>query len=254
MKKRYKNLLVSGCSFSANGQSGLPPTATSSGGCSFKEDPDYQVAQPLSWPGFVAQQLMVDSLVNTASCWHGNILIANSILECLNRFQYRSDDTLVLMNISEPSRLDLPCAYDHPEVDYTHIPWNNNLIPYSYFKKNLDSKIIPKIEKNVGLEQVEQLTSNYVEFLFNFLENRRIDFYFLTMTNFDDSCLHSVLNKFDSHWIKLTPGPSMYEYCRQTGTCVSDSDYHPNKLAHKQISNIVYNHINAQSEIHLSVL
>ena len=179
--------------------------------------------------------------MNTASSSHGNNLIANSILECLNKFQYDPADTLVVMNISEPGRLDLPCAYDHPDADTQNIPWDQTLIPYSYLA--MDSKIIKNTKKHIGLEQVEQLTSNSVEFLFNLLTNRQIDFFFLTMTDFNDSCLSAVLNKFSNHHVQLIPGPGMYEYCQQTKTYRSKTDGHPNKLGHKQIADIVYEQI-----------
>jgi hypothetical protein len=241
MKKQYKNLLVGGCSFSSDGIGGSPPTIDSAGGCSFIEYVDYATVQPRSWAGFLARHLGATSLVNTATSGHGNNLIANSILECINRFHYNSTDTLVVMNISEPGRLDLPCAYDHPDVDSQNIPWDPTLIPYSYL--NRSSKIIKTMEKNIGFDQIEQLTSNSVEFLFTFLESRSIDFYFLTMTDFGDSCLNTVLNKFNSHYIRLLPGPSMYEYCQQTKTCISKTDDHPNNLGHKQIADIIYEQI-----------
>ena len=84
MKKQYKNLLVGGCSFSADGVGGSPPTNTSSGGCSFIEDLDYTPAHPDTWPGFLARKLGVVSLINTASSGHGNNLITHSVLECIN--------------------------------------------------------------------------------------------------------------------------------------------------------------------------
>ena len=241
MKKQYKNLLVSGCSFSSDGVGGTPPAGISDGGCSFIKDTDYASAEPGSWAGFLAQKLKVSSLVNTAASSHGNNLIANSILECLSRFQYNPVDTLVVMNISEPGRLDLPCAYDHPDADTQNIPWDHTLIPYSYLAMN--SEIIKNTKKQVGLEQIEQLTSNSVEFLFNFLTNQQIDFFFLTMNNFNDSCLSAVLNKFSNHYVQLIPGPSMYEYCQQTKTYRSKADGHPSNLGHKQIADIVYEQI-----------
>jgi hypothetical protein len=248
MKKQYKHFLVGGCSFSSDGIGGTPPTDTSVGGCSYNEDPDYPPTQPGSWAGMVGQQLGAVSLVNTAASSHGNMLIANSILECINKFQYSPAETLVLMNITEPCRLDLPCAYDHPEVDHNNVPWSSDLIPYSYFERH-NGKVIPTAEKNIGLEQVEQLTSNSVEFLFTFLESHSIDFYFLTMTDFSKTCLNRVLNKFNSHYIPLIPGPSMYEYCQQTKTYISEYNGHPNNIGHKQIADIVCKHINDHANI-----
>jgi hypothetical protein len=244
MRKNYKNLLVGGCSFSSDGIGGTPPTALSPGGCSFVKDEFYEASCPNAWPGFLAQQLGVVSMINTASASHGNILIANSILECLNRFEYNPTETLVVMNISDPSRYDVPCSFDHPDSDRYHIPWTQELIPYSYF--DINSNIIKNMKKQIGYEQIEQLTSNSVEFLFNFLKYHSIDFYFLTMGNYNNSCLTTVLTKFDSNYIKLTPGPDMIKYCQQTNTARSNLDNHPNNVGHRKISDIVFKYINEQ--------
>ena len=240
--KAYKHLLVSGCSFTSDGIGGLPPSLSSDGGCSFANDPEFIPRHSNSWAGFLALKLNVTSLVNTAAAGHGNILIANSILECLNRFNYSSTDTLVIVNISDPARFDAPCAYDHPEVDNKNIPWDYTLLPYSYMNRN--NKIIKDIEKNIGIDQIEYLTTNYVEFLFTLLENRNIDFYFLIMNDFNNSYLTTVFDKFDRHFIKLNPGISMIQFCQQTNSTVSADDYHPNIVGHKQIANILYTHIN----------
>ena len=69
------------------------------------------------------------------------------------------------------------------------------------------------------------------------------------MNRFDEFCLVRVLDQFENHHIKLTPGPSKYEYCQETKTYISESDSHPNNLAHQQIANIIHDRINAQSEI-----
>jgi|694.fasta_scaffold00286_72 hypothetical protein len=240
--KVYKHLLVSGCSFTSDGIGGSPPSLSSDGGCSFAYDTEFIPKHSKSWAGFLAQKLNVKSLVNTAAAGHGNILIANSILECLNRFGYNSTDTLVIVNISDPARFDAPCLYNHPGVDDKNIPWDHTLLPYSYL--NRSNKIIKDIEKNIGIEQIEYLTTNYVEFLFTLLENRNIDFYFLTMNDFNNSYLTTVLNKFNRHFIKLNPGPSMIQFCQQTNSTVTVDDYHPNIIGHKQIANILYTHIN----------
>jgi hypothetical protein len=248
---KFKNLLVSGCSFTQDGIGGAPPTVELVGGCSFIEDDDYIAAQPKSWAGFLAKKLKVTSMINTAASGHGNILIANSILECINRFHYKPTETLVVINLTEPWRFDLPCLHDHIEADSQHVPWDQLLIPYSYLDRN--KKSINQIEKNIEFNQIDHFTSNAVEFLFNFLENQKIHFYFLTMNNFDQTFLKKVINKFNKNFIKLTPGPSMFEYCQLTNGQFSEDDFHPNLEAHKKIADQVYNHI-VDNEIHLPIL
>ena len=238
--KQYKNLLVSGCSFSTDGLGGVPPTITHPGGCSFIKDPDFPAANPQTWPGFLAQQMNITSLCNVATISQGNMFVANTILECLNRFNYKSDDTLVVMNLSDPSRLDIPCPYDHSDVN-DHVPWNQDIIPYSYIKPN--TELVDNIKQHMRIEQVEYLTTNQVEFLFTLLEYRNIDFYFLLMNDYTDACLSQVISKFKKHFIELIPGPSMYQYCQITKTYRSKKDGHPSVDGHKQIADIVYQHI-----------
>jgi hypothetical protein len=248
---RFKNLLVSGCSFTQDGIGGSPPTNNLPGGCSFIDDDAYVAAQPKSWASFLAKKLKVTSMMNTATSNHGNILIANSILECINRFSYNPEETLVVVGLTEPWRLDLPCSYEHPDADCGYIPWDQTLIPYSYLDRR--KKLVIQFEKNIEFTQIEYFTSNAVEFLFNFLENKKIAFYFLIMNNCQQTRLQSVIDKFQNHFIKLSPGSSMLEYCQLTNSQISKDDYHPNFEAHKKIADQVYDYI-VKNEIHMSVL
>jgi hypothetical protein len=238
---RFKNLLVSGCSFTQDGIGGCPPTVDSAGGCSFIDTGDGNPAQPRSWAGHLAKRLNVNSLVNTAASSHGNILVANSLLDCVNQFLYKPNETLIVVNLSEPWRLDLPCSYDHVDCDHVNIPWNQSLIPYSYLGRN--KKIMVQLEKNIGFDQIEHFTSNTVEFLFNFLVNQKIKFYFLTMNDFSQTRLQKVIDKFDSCHVRLIPGKSMIEYCKITDNCVSADNLHPSIDAHEKIADQVYDYI-----------
>jgi hypothetical protein len=247
---RFKNLLISGCSFTSNGLGGLPPTKQSAGGCSYIEDPSYTVAPPGSWPGFLAQQMKITSLCNTAASSHGNILVANAILECIQRFQYLPSDTLIIFNISEPSRLDLMCAHDHPEADLENVHWGPELIPYTFVKRSSD--LIKNLQKQLGFEYVERMTTNQIEFLFNFLDNKGFEFYFLTMTDYKTSCLQNTLDKFESHFISLDPGSTMLDFCKLTNNQISSEDIHPTENGHRLIAQQIYRRI--QNDLQLSVL
>jgi hypothetical protein len=238
---KFKNLLVSGCSFTQDGIGGCPPTVDSAGGCSFIDNGSGSATQPRSWAGFLARKLKVTSLVNTAASGHGNILVANSILDCINQFLYTPNETLVIVNLSEPWRFDLPCPYDHVDADHANIPWNQSLIACSYLYRS--SKTMVQLEKNIGFDQIEYFTSNAIEFLFNFLENQKIKFYFLTMNDFSQTRLQKVIDKFDSRHIHLTPGKSMIEYCQITDNFMASNDLHPSTDAHEKISDQVYDYI-----------
>jgi len=248
--KQYKNLLVSGCSFSQdfwfNGIGGEPPSETSPGDCVYITDPKFSVEMPRSWSGFLAKKLEVTSFVNVAASAHGNILVAHSILECINRFYYTAEDTLVVINLSEPWRLDLFCEYDHPEVDKKYIPWKQSFIPYSYLDAN--GKITSELRKNIGLEQVGVITSNSIDFLFNFLQNKKIDFYFLLMSDFDNTVLKPVIDRFREHQIELTPGSNMISFGQLTKTYVSESNWHLGVKGASLVADQIYRHIKSKQE------
>jgi len=250
--KTYKNLLVSGCSFSQdfwlNGIGGEPPDKISPGDCVYITDPKFSVELPRSWPGFLARKLQVTSLVNVAASSHGNMLIAHSILECINKFNYTPEDTLVVINISEPWRLDLPCEYDHPEVDKKYIPWNQSFLPYSYLNTQDESATISKLKKNIGFEQIGTVSSNSIDFLFNFLQNKKIDFYFLLMNDFDNTALKPVIERFNKHLIELTPGANMISFGQLTKTYVSESNWHLGIEGSMKVANQIYRHIKSKQE------
>ncbi len=146
MGLNYKNLISGGCSFTANGIGGCPPTQDSAGGCSFIDDPNFKVLNPRSWSGFLSTLLNVKSFVNVASSSHGIVLTVNSIIELLNRFNYSPENTLIVFNITEPGRLDVPCDFDHPDK-CKWIPWSQDLIPYSYIDRMCNfNKLCEKIK------------------------------------------------------------------------------------------------------------
>lgn len=235
--KEYKHILASGCSFSYDGICGTPPTDNTNGGCSFIEDPDFPVAIPRTWPGILAQRMRIISLVNTASSNHGNILVANTIYECLTRYNYKADSTLVVMNLSDPGRFDIPCSFDSALVDKENIPWNKELIPYSYMYRTSD--LFRKVSVN-NLDTVEQVTTNAIEMLFTFLQITNIDFRFLVMTDCTNTSLQRIINKYYKNFVCLTPGTNMVDFCQATNTNVSNTDMHPNKNGHTLIANAVY--------------
>ena len=234
-----KNLIASGCSFTSDGIGGMSPTVDGEGGCSFI----HGNSTPQTWAGFLAQKLQVNSLVNSATSGHGNILIANTILELTKRFNYKTSDTLIVFNLADPARLDLPCDFTHLDANTNSIPWDKNIIPYSYFNQS-QSKIVTKLKIHSGIEQIEQLTSNTVEFLFNLLEYQKWNYYFLMMDNYlDHEYLGPIIKQFQHRLIRLNPGTSMLEFCQLTNNSKSKFDNHPTIEGHKIIANAIYDRI-----------
>jgi hypothetical protein len=233
-----KHILASGCSLSQNGIGGVPPTKLSSGGCSFNNGADS--SDPASWVGFVAKSLNVSSLVNTAASGHGNILIANSIIEMLTRYQYDYKTTLVLFNITWPSRLDIPCDFDHPDHS-KHIPWTCNLIPYTYLK--MDSTPAQYCYKHMGAEQVEQISCLSLINLFNFLENNQFNYRFVVAKDFSNfKTFDSVIKSRKENLIVLdNKSPGVVEFV--TDNNLKIDSIHPTVEGHRIISKIILNHI-----------
>lgn len=227
-----KNLIVSGDSFSYGGVGGCPPTVESTGGCSYIFDPSYQTSEPNMWDGFLAKKLSMQSLVNTATASHGNILVSYTIFELLKKFNYRQDDTLIIFNLSDPSRFDIPCDFNDKNADDL-ILWSSELLDHRYLK-TVDTMT----------NAVEKYTSESIRFLMEYLTLSKFNFYFLMMNNYKNhQYLGPIIDEFKEHLIELDPGPSMMEFAAATKNTISDYDYHPNVIAHEMIANTVYEKI-----------
>lgn len=232
-----KHIVAGGCSQTQDGLGGIPPNALTSGGCSFIAHNDYVSAEPQSWVSFVAQKLAVESLVNTAASSHGNQLITNSIIEVLTRFPYDPKTTLVLFNVTWPTRLDVPCDFDHPDRS-KFIPWSKDLIPYTYLAT--DSKPAKHCYKHIGSEQVEQMNYLALRNLFNFLENNQFNYKFILAKNFSDyPALSSIINS-RQQLIKLEQdNVGIVEFVTARG--LNRDIIHPTVAGHEVISNTVLN-------------
>lgn len=220
-KQIYKHLIVSGCSFSAGGVGGFPLE-----GCSYIIDPDYDVVEPNCYAGFLARKLNITSLVNTASGSHGNILVSETVLDLLDQYDYSNADTLVVFNLSEPSRLDISC--EHGPESSKWISWTKDILSYAYHPRIVNPAM-------------EQQTSAKVNELMSTLQSKRFNFYFMMMDDYtNDEYLGPVINKFKDHLITFDPGPSMLQFASATGKTKSVTDAHPNLQAHEIFADTIY--------------
>lgn len=232
-----EHIVASGCSFTADGTGGLPPSLDHPvGSCSFIQDESYEVASPKTWIGHVAQHLQIKSLVNVSAGSHGNMLIANNIITLLNRYTYDPANTIILFNISDPARLDVPCSWDHPDKS-TFCHWAPDIFPYSYLKRN--SHFDKLIGKNMGIEQIELVSSNALLGMMSFLKQEKFNFKFLLMSDYTSHIhLGPVIKKFQSHMIDLNPGIGMKEFV-ENFNLNTDDKFHPDAQGHKLIANKV---------------
>lgn len=234
------HIVASGCSFTQDGIGGIPPDQLNpSGGCSFIDSEDYRPAVPRSWVSMLAKKIQCQSLVNFASSSHGNILISMTLIEALTKYPgYRPDNTLVIFNLTDIGRFDIPCSYQHPDKT-NYIPWDDTILPFTFLSNT--SKISSTICKNIGIEQIEIMSQHAVLALLNFLEQRKFTYRFMTMQTYSkDSKMESIINRHQHSLVEL-PGGSMENYCIMNNVTISKTDMHPNQTGHEMISNMVYN-------------
>ena len=241
----FKNIIASGCSFTDDGIGGFPPTTENVGNSSFRIYEGIAPSVPNTWASWIAKKTQSSSFVNLASGSHGNILIAHSIIELLQNFNYFPDDTLILFNLSNFYRYDVPCDFSNLNKSQ-YVPWSSNIISYTFY--NMWSKKHKSLIKEIDAATIQNITANHVNFLFNFLSNNRYKFYFLMMEDYFQSSLKikNVISKFRDHLIYLDKSNNMMEFCLKNNITVSETDHHPSKLGHEIISDIVYQHINTK--------
>ena len=217
-----KNIVASGCSQTADGIGGAPWSAVGNGGCSFVDRGDGTQADPASWVSFLAQQMRVQSLINLAAESHGNQYVSHTIMDFLSRRPYPQSETLVLFNITEALRIDTPCAFDHPDR-CGWVPYSADLVPYSWLSNR--SRLQDSFRKNIGFEQIGQISRLALISLISFLEHRRYRYLFVTMADYvQDPYLGDVVAA-DPNRVVLDPGPGMIELGR--GLDLMKDDVHP---------------------------
>lgn len=234
----FKNIIASGCSFTEDGIGGVPPSPIDTlGGNSFLEIQNSPT--PKSWASMIAKQLQATSFVNLAASGHGNISIANNMLTFLKRFTYNPAETLILFNITDPFRLDIPCDLLNSEQS-CYSEWPEEIIPFKYIVSK-ESKILVDLTKTMGVDQVEILTSNMLLGMMSYLKQNNFNFKFLLMSDYTTHpTLTPVISSFSNNLIKLTPGIGMREFSNAINNLHSDG-WHPGIEAHRAIADCVIN-------------
>jgi hypothetical protein len=228
----YKNLLASGCSFTQDGIGGVPPTSQSAGGSSFKQYANVQPAPCASWASFLSTYLNVDSFVNFATSGGGNLLTCETIISALEKYNYQIDDTLVIFNITEFTRLDIKKNWDDKN---DNIPWNSDYLDFTFTKKydNLWRQKINELE----IEEIISRSYCALEKLFKYLKVNNYSFVFTMMTDYSTN---AIISQHTNNLVLLEPGGGMYEFCK-TNNLLSDDNFHPSVQGHEQIAKQVYN-------------
>lgn len=231
------HIISSGCSFTSDGLGGVPPSKLHpAGGCSFIHDNKI----PKSWASVIAKNMQCSSFVNFASPSHGNILVSMTLIDALTKYSaYCSKNTLVLFNLSDPARLDIACSYDH--IDKSNlISWDKEILPFSFLLPK--SNIHNLMYRNIGIEQIENMSRHAVLALLNFLETKKFNYRFLLMNDYlTQGILANVLKEYQHNLIMLPGSIGMSEYCMANNLTVSRNDSHPNLEGHKVLADLVCN-------------
>ena len=230
-----RHIIAGGCSFTADGIGGAPPTADSGGNCSFTHG-----AKPHTWVSHVAKELGVQSLVNLAASGHGNMLTRHAITHLISNYDYDPKDTLVLINITETVRLDSVCDW-HDGNRSRWIPWDPEIIPWTYHSRN--SSVIRRSLRAMSLDDVQAVSAISVRQLFEDLTNMGFQFRFLMMKDFrQDAELAPRLVPYQANAVMLPGRPDMWGFCREYGYLDTDG-FHPDAMGHWCIAQQVLNQI-----------
>ena len=226
---KYRHLITAGCSFTADGIGGVPPTKSNlRGGNSYVGD---NASNPKTWAGFLAKDLQVDSMVNLSFCGGGIMPTAITICDVLTRFLYRSPHTLVVFNISDPARYHVQCGLDHPNPHA--IPWDNTVLDYGWLIGH------HAVIKDMGFEQVEKQNATLLRMFMNYLINQGITFRFMTMMDYTQhDTLGAVIKDFDANYVRAQPGIGMYEYSHVINSLDPDG-IHPGVEAHRSFADMI---------------
>ena len=225
-----KHIIAGGCSFTEDAIGGTPPTKENPwGGNSYTHNPNTIIK---SWAGYVAKELNSNSFVNLATRNRGNYHTYLTLLHILtdNRYLYNNKNTLVLFNISDLGRLDIPVD------DLTATSWHTwgDIIPFGFLH---DPKNIYKLMQQ---EQVETISLFAIRSLIDFLKINNYQYRFTLMYDYlKDQRVNDLVA--DNKNLVLTPNNGMAEYCVANDLCISDDDNHPNVEGHASIGKIVLN-------------
>lgn len=233
---KFKNIIAGGCSFTADGIGGVPPTPHSEGGNSFIDYTDHKAKEPMSWASFIAAELQPKSFINVSGHGHGNMMSAMVIRDLFKRYSYHRDNTLVLFNISGPERMDYVCGWDNPYRSGL-VAWTENLLPYTFIGPA--KPIMAKMRRNQGLESIPYQTAHAMEMLMFWLDSMNI-FYLFTMMNdyIDHLTMASVVTPRINRLVTFDQHPSMLEFVQANNLTAFDGE-HPSRHGHKIIADTV---------------
>ena len=231
---KIEHWIFGGCSFTASGIGGMPPSNNTSGASSFIDYPldNIEKSNTRTWAEIVAEQADIcSSTVNVASPSHGNILTSRAILYLLKHYDYNPENTVILFNISDPGRLDEVCDFNHKD-ESKFVSWTKDIIPFSFKTQNKQDQ--------ASFRETDRHTSDFLFLFLEYLKHKKFKFLFTTMSDYTNHPdLATIINENQTHFVPCGPMIGMKEYCLNNNLTISKTNLHPKLEGHKKIASIV---------------
>lgn len=235
-----KNLVVSGCSFTA-------------------------AAQNKSWANYLHNSFQFDNFRNLAFPGAGNFYISDSVIQCLTNENYPPSETLVLVMWSGPSRMDTLVSdllFNSLKGGESKTTLYNNHYVFSggelglwrdetFPDFNTLNSLYYGLYKSSNEHTYAHMSLSNMLRLKHFLEFNGYQYKFMSYVNYwndsdeyagevDKSVVHYSYNKvlldavLDSPWIWVNENKDcLFEYSRNS---LNEDGFHPSSAAHAQFA------------------
>ena len=241
---KFKNIIAAGCSFTADGIGGVPPSDNNQGGNSFIDYAEHTASEPMSWASFVAADLQPVSFVNVSGHGHGNIMSTIAVHDVFTRYKYQPDNTLVMFNITGLERMDYVCGWNNPHRSGL-VSWTSALLPYTFIGSI--KPIMREMQRNQGLDTIPYQTTKALEMFMFWLDHMNIPYVFTMMMDYlADPILKTVIEPRRSRLVTFDGHNSMFDYVSAKNMLAIDQQ-HPSRQGHRMIADFAIEKISLLS-------
>lgn len=227
MKSKYKNLLVSGCSFT------------------HEPNGDWY---PFAWPSILAEKLSM-SVTNLAIPGAGNDHISKSVILHIEKNNISPDDTLIMVMWSGVGRIDwitdagLSNFRSQYPFSYNYDEYNELVLGGNWWNIKKPSHLIQTLIEYSKYQSSHSFTLNSwlaMENLSNYLKVKEFEYYYTSFVNYESNDIKGdafickyfdELNKLNltldkKNWLKLDATDYYGDWARKNNALDID-DFHP---------------------------
>lgn len=226
-----KHLITSGCSFTA-GEIPLPQDSKN----------DYLIKGSV-WPHFCFAELFTpgkDTLTNLAMPGSGNIAAVYNLVHWLEKYKdnISTKDVLIVFNITELNRWDVPCSIDNPKAnkDLSCIDAEGLIHPSDKLGISWITHAVHW--PNRDLDNVDIVSSLAVINCFSYLEKHKFRYFFMLMNEkiYSEApdIFRQALDERKKHWIQFDNAVGIHEFVTSKNQSLADG--HPTIDGHKLIA------------------